>query len=95
MEIGYHRLVARDVAEVVDHYRSISEPLADQFLIELRGVIQRAAESPLRFHPAGRYRRANLSRFPYHVLFEIRENVLRVMLVRHHKRHPRYGVSRT
>ena len=50
---------------------------------------------PARHHPAGRgFRRANLPRFPYHVLYEIHAESLRIMHVRHNKRHPDYGMER-
>jgi len=95
MEVAYHPLVRRDVEEVLSYYRKVSTQLADEFHDELRSIINRAAENPLRFPPTDQgFRRANLKRFPYHVLYELRPEHLRVMLVRHHKRHPDYGLSR-
>ena len=64
----------------------MAAPSADEFHAELKGVINRAAESPLRFHVAGQgFRHVNLKLFPYRVLYEIRPECLRVMLVRHNK----------
>jgi hypothetical protein len=40
------------------------------------------------------FRRANLKRFPYHLLYELHPTSLRVVLVRHNKRHPQYGLPR-
>ena len=58
-------------------------------------MIERAAENPLRFHLVGReFRRINLQRFPYHVLYDARSDSIRVMIVRHNKRHPDYGMER-
>ena len=95
MEIVYHPLVQRDVEEVLAYYQKVSEHLTNEFHDELRSVINEAAENPLKFPPAAQgFRRANLKRFPYHILYEVRPEQLRVMLVRHHKRHPRYGLSR-
>jgi hypothetical protein len=95
MEVVYHPLVRIDVEEALTYYREISTRLADEFYAELKGMINRAAESPLQFHVAGQgFRRANLKLFPYHVLYEIRPECLRVMLVRHNKRHPQYGLPR-
>lgn len=95
MEIVYHPLVRRDVEEVLAYYQKVSERLADEFHDELRSVINEAAENPLKFPPVDQnFRRANLKRFPYHVLFDLSPDRLRVMLVRHHKRHPRYGLLR-
>ena len=95
MEVVYHPLVRRDVAEVLSYYRKVSAQLAEEFHGELRPVIDHAAENPLRFPSADHgFRRANLKRFPYHVLYEVCPEHLRVMLVRHHKRHPDYGLPR-
>ena len=67
----------------------------DERTIVCRATSHRSADNPLRFHLADRgFRRANLKRFPYHMLYEIRPDALRVMLVRHNKRHPDYGLRR-
>jgi toxin ParE1/3/4 len=95
MEVVYHPLVQRDVEEVLSYYRQVSSRLADEFHEELRSVINQAADNPLKFPPVDQnFRRANLKRFPYHILYDVSPDRLRVMLVRHHKRHPRYGLSR-
>jgi len=95
MEVIYHPLVRGDVQEALIYYRKISARLGDEFHAELRDTINRAAENPLRFHPVGEgFRRANLKRFPYHVLYEVRPECVRVMLVRHNKRQPQYGLPR-
>lgn len=95
MEVSYHPLVKRDVLEALKYYADISSHLADEFDTELRELIAKAADNPLRFHPVGRgFRRANLRRFPYHLLYEVRAESLRVMHIRHNKRHPDYGMER-
>jgi plasmid stabilization system protein ParE len=95
VEVIYHPLVKRDVAEALKYYTDISARLADEFQTEVREIISQAADNPLRFHPTQRgFRRANLRRFPYHILYEVRSDCLRVMHVRHHKRHPDYGMER-
>lgn len=95
MDVIYHPLVKRDVSEALKYYTDISTRLADEFQAEVREIISQAADNPLRFHPTQRgFRRANLRRFPYHILYEVRGECLRVMHVRHHKRHPDYGMTR-
>ena len=95
MEVKYHPLVKRDIAEALRYYDGIAARLADEFEAEVKAVIEQAGENPVRNHPAGRgFRRTNLPRFPYHVLYEINAGSLRVMHVRHNKRHPDYGMER-
>lgn len=46
-------------------------------------------------HPFERdLRRVNLERFPYHFLFRIVGERVRVLVVRHHKRRPSLGLRR-
>lgn len=95
MEIIYHPQVRADVEEALSYYRKITRRLADEFQAELRDIIDRVAENPLRFHLADQgFRRAKFHRFPYHLLYEFRPECVRVMLVRHDKRHPQYGLPR-
>ena len=95
MEVIYHPLVRADVEEALTYYRKISPRLADEFHAELRNIISRAVENPLRFHQTDQgFRRANLTRFPYHLLYEFHTQCVRVMLVRHNKRKPQYGLPR-
>jgi len=95
MEVVYHPLVRGDVEEALYYYWNISTRLAGEFHAELQSIIAQAADNPLRFHAVGQgFRRVNLKRFPYHLLYEVRREDMRVMLVRHNKRHPQYGLPR-
>ena len=95
MEVSYHPLVKRDMAEALRYYHAVTAKLADEFEAEARSAINRAAEHPLQFHLVEKgIRRINLPRFPYHVLYDIRGESMRVMLIRHNKRHPDYGMDR-
>ena len=95
MEVNYHPLVKADVLRILRYYQGASERLANEFEEELRATIRKAASNPFRSHLVERgFRRVNLDRFPYHILFEIKAETLRVMIVRHNKRHPDFGLSR-
>ena len=92
MKVGYHPDVQKDVNRVLRRYDEVSNRLADEFWDELMWFIQMATENPSRFHPAVRdLRRANLKRFPYHFLFRVLPDRIRVTVVRHHKQGPRFG----
>jgi plasmid stabilization system protein ParE len=95
MKVGYHPDVPKDVRQILKHYDEISVRLGDDFWRELTALIQTAAANPLRFHPADRdLRRANLKRFPYHFLFRILPDRIRVTAVRHHRQAPEFGLQR-
>jgi|GEM_PF-602133 len=85
MNRRYHRRVPEDLAAVLDYYeREAGETVAEEFQAELMAVIDKVAADPLRFPPCGpRLRRANLDRFPYHFLFEVRSGYIYVTVLRH------------
>ena len=95
MRLVYHPAVQRDVTGILRHYDGISRRLGDAFWEELTGLIEVARTKPERFHPADRgLRRANLKRFPYHFLFRVVAGGVRIIVVRHHRRHPSQGMGR-
>lgn len=96
MEVTYHPLVQRDVLEILRYYHRISPRLTAEFQDELRGLIKQAAVNSLRFHLTDcNFRWINLRRFPYHILYDASPNLVRVMIVRHNKRHPQFGMNRS
>jgi plasmid stabilization system protein ParE len=96
MRVILHPKIQSDVDAIMEYYERVaSRELANDFYAELRRFIGEAAERPESFSIRERdLRRANLHRFPYHFLFRIVGDVLRVLVVRHHGRHPSFGVHR-
>ena len=95
MRLAYHPLVQRDVSKILGHYDRIAPRLGDEFWTELMRLVELVSAKPERFHFAGRgLRRANMNCFPYHLLFRERADGIRVIVVRHHRRHPSYGTGR-
>ncbi|MGE3313002.1 MAG: type II toxin-antitoxin system RelE/ParE family toxin [Limisphaerales bacterium] len=93
----FHRLVARDLQSVLSHYTKEGAPqVAEQFRREFERVVTKIAREPGRFHTISgtRLRRANFRRFPYHLLFHPKDGTARVLILRHHRRHPDYGLDR-
>jgi plasmid stabilization system protein ParE len=96
MKVIYHRSAVQDVRQVLDHYESEAGPqLAVRFFKDLLETISKALSYPRHFPPLGEaVRRANLTDFPYHFLYEEKPWGIKVMVVRHHRRNPRYGLRR-
>jgi plasmid stabilization system protein ParE len=95
VNVQYHPEVGEDVAEALRRYDAVSERLGDEFREELRRTVRMAAANPGRFHllkPG--VRRANLKRFPYHLIYREIPDGIRVTLVRHHRREPSFGMER-
>jgi len=95
MRLAYHPFVQRDVGEILRHYDGVSPHLGDEFWSELMRLVALIAAKPERFHYVNQgLRRANMKRFPYHVLFRERADGVRVIVVRHDRRDPSYGTGR-
>ena len=95
-ELSLHPLVQRDLRQILEHYRiEGGDQLADQFFAEAELMVERIRNNPGHFHFIGDHdRRANFKIFPYHFIFELKLTGPRITILRHHKRHPRYGIRR-
>tara|TARA_R110002096_G_scaffold4501_38_gene21311 strand:- start:14662 stop:14958 length:297 start_codon:yes stop_codon:yes gene_type:complete len=97
MNVAFHPRVRKDIREIVDYYDQRSDTAGDRFIGELNELIDKVRDSPKGFHPADeRRRRCNLKKFPYHFLYELvnKEQTIRILVVRHDKRHPSFGLRR-
>lgn len=96
MRLEFHPLVASDVSRIIQYYEEVAGPqLAKEFYVELRVSFEKAGASPELYSIRERdLRRANLDRFPYHFLFRIASERVRILVVRHHSREPRVGTRR-
>ena len=95
MKVQYHPSVRRDVREALAYYSEDSERLADDFWSELQGCIALVPEHPERQHfDLCGMRRCNLKRFPYHFLYRIETDRIRILVVRHGKRDSSFGTRR-
>lgn len=96
MRLEFHRQIASDISQIMEYYEDVAgRQLADEFYSELRAFFQKAPEHSesfaIRKHD---FRRVNLEKFPYHFLFRIVEDRVRILVVRHHKRQPSLGRGR-
>ncbi len=96
MRLEFHKQVASDIARVMDYYETAAgSELANDFYEELRAFFLRAIESPESFAIWKQdLRRVNLHRFPYHFLFRVSEDAVRILVIPHHKRRPSLGIHR-
>lgn len=96
MSVFFHPRVAAEVDAIMRYYEEVADSrLADDFYEEFRGKVLEVAENPEHFNErVGGYKRANLRRFPYNFLFREIGADIRILVVRHHARNPRYGAKR-
>ena len=96
MRLVLHPKVYSDIDAIMAYYEEVAATeLAKEFYAELRHFMVGAATRPKSFAIRQRdIRRVNLRRFPYHFLFRIVDDTVRVLVVRHHSRHPSLGTRR-
>jgi plasmid stabilization system protein ParE len=96
MRLVLHPRVCSDIDTIMAYYEKVATTdLADDFYSELRRLMKKAAARPESFAiREGDIRRVNLHRFPYHFLFRIAGDAVRILVVRHHSRHPSLGIRR-
>ena len=96
MRLILHPKVYSDIDRIMAYYEEVATPeLANEFYAELRHFLGEVAERPESFAIRERdIRRVNLQRFPYHFLFRVVGDVVRILVVRHHTRHPSLGIRR-
>jgi toxin ParE1/3/4 len=96
MRFVLHPKVYSDIDTIMAYYEKVTTTdLADDFYAELRRFMRKAPERPESFAiREDDIRRVNLHRFPYHSLFRIAGDAVRILVVSHHSRHPSLGIGR-
>lgn len=87
-----------DIAEAMEYYAEQGGlKVASDFYIEFWATARRVEQSAYSYPiHVKNYRKIHLRRFPYNVLFRlVDDRTVRILTVRHDKRHPNYGVERS
>lgn len=96
MKVEYHPLTVSDLNNAVAYYNQQRAGLGDELRSEIYAAVARVCLNPSQYAVVDHgIRRCLLHRFPYAVLFRlIGEETVRVLVIRHHRRHPGFGVGR-
>lgn len=89
LEVKLHPKAEEDLAEALDYYASIDQPLKNKFIDDLDftfGKIQKF--SKLYPHETPTTQKILLKKFPYIVLYECYENFIMILAIFHTKRNP-------
>jgi plasmid stabilization system protein ParE len=94
MRLEFHSIARSDVSRIMDYYEDAGgQELADEFYEELWSCINKAVDSPEGYAVRERdIRRVNLERFPFHFLYRIVDDRIRILAV--HRRRPSLGMHR-
>ena len=96
MRIEYHPRTAAELNKAIARYNDLRQGLGEELRLEVYAAIDRILANPRQFAVVERdVRRCFVHRFPYSILFRfVEENTVRVLAIRHHRRHPRFGLAR-
>ena len=96
MRLEFHPNTVKDVRDAVSYFENQRPGLADEFQLEVSEALDRICASPSRFpNIEANIRRCLVHRFPYSILFRIvGGNSIRILVIRHHRRHSKYGLAR-
>ncbi|MEK7270827.1 MAG: type II toxin-antitoxin system RelE/ParE family toxin [Planctomycetota bacterium] len=96
MTIEYHPAVQPELEEVRQFYEGQLPGLGWEFIDEFERQALRIASTPLHWMVVnGDVRRCLMKRFPYIIYFrQVGPERIRITVVKHARRHPRFGRNR-
>ena len=96
MRVEYHQATIIDLNDAVTYYESQRNGLGLELRQEIYRSIDRIAESPSLYPKvSGDIQRCFIHRFPFSILYRVvSEDVLRILVIRHHRRSPVFGMKR-
>jgi plasmid stabilization system protein ParE len=96
VKLHFHRAVQTDLRLALEYFdREGGTKLGDRFFAEIEAAKDLIAADPRRFgFFRDDIRRARLRVFRYHFLFRIVRDEVRILVLRHNRRHPEFGMSR-
>jgi plasmid stabilization system protein ParE len=97
MIVEYHPAVERELEEARNFYENRVPGLGSEFIDEFERQVLRIAANPGRWMVLKRdVRRSLMNRFPYVIFFrQPTPDQIRILVVKHQRRHPAYGQDRT
>jgi toxin ParE1/3/4 len=96
MRVVYHSAVEMELIEAARFYEQKLPGLGRRFLDEFDAAVQQILSAPRRWHSVdGVRRRFLMARFPFGIYYRLAEDELRILVLKHHCRHPGYGGERS
>ena len=95
MRIRFLEIAQVELDQAIEYYNYESPGLGDEFLAEVLKALDRIGEFPEAWHPLSeRTRRCQTRRFPYGIIYQIREDEILVVAVVNLHRRPDYWKDR-
>lgn len=95
MNFSFHPAAEQELNNAVDYYDGCQNGLGLQFAKEVYAAIQNILVFPRAWTPlSGSTRRCLVNRFPYGVIYQIRDEEIIIIAVMHLNREPEYWGDR-
>jgi plasmid stabilization system protein ParE len=95
MTISFHPAARRELRKYQRWYLQRSEPAAAGFEREIDQAISRILEAPHRYPLTVRGRRRFvLVKYPFDVIYRLRDDDIQIVAIAHHSRRPEYWARR-
>lgn len=95
MRIEFLDIAASELDDAFDYYDEIYQGLGNRFIEELEATLARVNSNPMAWQKAGLYtHRCLLNRFPYSVVYQIRNDLILVVAVACTHQKPSYWIHR-
>ena len=95
LPVIFHDLAQSELNEAAAYYARVRPGLGDAFLAEVEGAVDALVASPLAGTAVENDVRWWLvRRFPYSVLYRVRDDHIRILAIAHQKRRPFYWRGR-
>ena len=95
MKINFLEVAQIELDEAIEYYNYEATGLGDAFLNEVLNTLDRIGEFPEAWHPSSELtRRSQTRRFPYGVIYQIRDQEILVVAVANLHRKPDYWKDR-
>lgn len=95
MKINFLEIAQIELDEAIEYYNYEIPDLGNVFLTEVLNALDRILEFPEAWHPCSkRARRCQIRRFPYGIIYQIREQEILIVAVANLHREPAYWEER-
>ncbi len=96
MQIRFLELAQLELDEAIEYYDRDTPGLGTMFLAEVLQALDRIGSFPEAWHPfSKRTRRCMIRRFPYAIVYQVREEGLLIIAIANLHRKPDYWTRRT
>lgn len=96
MRLIYHPAAEAELVAAATYYERKVRGLGSQFLNEFDECVALIMAAPGRWRIVrGDHRRLMMPRFPYGLYYRVVGGEVRILVIKHHRRHPGHGAGRS